>query len=37
MVWDTVRQSWRLPQDGYVNFHVGASSRDLPLKVSYKW
>jgi len=37
MVWDTVLQEWRMPKDSYVNFHVGASSRKLPLKVSYKW
>ena len=37
MVWDTVLHEWRMPKDSYVNFHVGASSRKLPLKVSYKW
>lgn len=35
MVWDTVMQKWRLPKDGYVTFHVGASSRKLPLSIKH--
>ena len=35
MVWDTVLQKWRLPTDGFVTFHVGASSRKLPLSVRH--
>lgn len=34
MVWDVELQKWRLPKTGKVTFHVGASSRNLPL-VSY--
>lgn len=37
MVWDVVLQKWRAPKDGYVNFHVGASSRKLPFKTTYKF
>ena len=37
MVWDVVLQKWRAPKDGYVNFHVGSSSRKLPHKVTYKF
>lgn len=34
-VWDTVLQMWRLPAEPQVVFHVGSSSRKLPLKLSY--
>ena len=37
MVWDVVLQKWRAPSDGYVNFHVGASSRKLPFKTTYRF
>jgi len=37
MVWDVVLQKWRAPKDGYVNLHVGSSSRKLPYKVTYKF
>lgn len=30
-VWDTVLQMWRLPAEPQVVFHVGSSSRKLPL------
>lgn len=37
MVWDVILQKWRTPKDGYVNFHVGSSSRKLPFKATYKF
>ncbi|KAH8923646.1 glycoside hydrolase family 3 protein [Atractiella rhizophila] len=32
-IWNVVKQAWEIP-DGTITFHVGASSRNLPLKTS---
>ncbi|CRL20762.1 Glycoside hydrolase, family 3, C-terminal [Penicillium camemberti] len=35
MIWDVTEQKWRFPKGESVKFYVGASSRNLPLKIAH--